>query len=194
MDFAPYQSSPPESTRALSPPIPSSKQQQYIPPAATSRASYEDPWAASRNTALPSPSAFIDNSRDNYYDDDNDDIEAIQQQPQQQQQRNARSWGRASNDGAYVFETSLKIRMDVEAALAYLLLPPVGGVALLIFEQKSDYVRFHAWQSCLAFSAIFVVHLIFSWSSAISWILFVADIGLILWLVFRAYRDAEALD
>lgn len=39
------------------------------------------------------------------------------------------------------FETSLPIRMDVEAALAYLLLPPAGGVFLLLTEHKSDYVR-----------------------------------------------------
>ena len=40
------------------------------------------------------------------------------------------------------FETSLPIRMDVEAMLAYLLLPPAGGVFLLLTEHKSDYVRY----------------------------------------------------
>lgn len=40
------------------------------------------------------------------------------------------------------FETSLPIRMDIEAALAYLLLPPAGGVFLLLTEHKSDYVRY----------------------------------------------------
>lgn len=39
------------------------------------------------------------------------------------------------------FETSLPIRLDYEAMMAYLLLPPVGGVLLLILEHKSDYVR-----------------------------------------------------
>lgn len=39
------------------------------------------------------------------------------------------------------FETSLPIRMDIEAALAYLLLPPAGGLVLLLLEHKSDYVR-----------------------------------------------------
>lgn len=39
------------------------------------------------------------------------------------------------------FETSLPIRLDYEACLAYLLLPPAGGVLLLMFERKSDYVR-----------------------------------------------------
>lgn len=75
------------------------------------------------------------------------------------------------------FETSLPIRMDVEAALAYLLLPPAGGVFLLLTEHKSDYVRyvmsfqlrsifkptmltlysrFHAWQSSMLFATLFV--------------------------------------
>lgn len=40
------------------------------------------------------------------------------------------------------FETSLPLRLDYEACLAYLLLPPVGGVLLLILEWKSDYVRY----------------------------------------------------
>jgi uncharacterized membrane protein len=40
------------------------------------------------------------------------------------------------------FETSLPIRMDFEAMLAYLLLPPAGGVFLLLVEHKSDYVRY----------------------------------------------------
>lgn len=47
------------------------------------------------------------------------------------------------------FETSLPIRMDVEAMLAYLLLPPAGGVFLLLTEHKSDYVRYVVWTSCL---------------------------------------------
>lgn len=41
-----------------------------------------------------------------------------------------------------LFETSLPLRLDHEAMLAYLLLPPAGGVLLLIMEHKSDYVRY----------------------------------------------------
>ncbi|KAG9729347.1 hypothetical protein KCU73_g12141, partial [Aureobasidium melanogenum] len=84
--------------------------------------------------------------------------------------------------------------MDIEACLPYLLLPPAGGVAMLIFERKSDYVRFHAWQSSLVFATLFVLHLLLSWSRFLSWLLFVGDLGLIVLLVFRAYRDAETLD
>jgi len=39
------------------------------------------------------------------------------------------------------FETSLPLRLDYEACLAYVLLPPAGGVLLLLLEWKSDYVR-----------------------------------------------------
>ncbi|KAF2814028.1 uncharacterized protein BDZ99DRAFT_459769 [Mytilinidion resinicola] len=84
--------------------------------------------------------------------------------------------------------------MDYEACLAYLLLPPVGGVLLLVLEHRSDYVRFHAWQSSLLFAFIFVIHIIFSWTSIISWLLFACDIALIGYLTFRAYKDAETLD
>jgi len=51
--------------------------------------------------------------------------------------------------------------------------------------------RFHAWQSSLVFAAAFVLHLVLSWSSFLSWVLFIADLGLICWLAFRAYKDGE---
>lgn len=112
------------------------------------------------------------------------------------------------------FDTSLGIRLDYEACLAYLAFPPLGPILLLVLERKSDYVRwvaagflksgqatanvsgtrFHAWQSSLLFTAIFVVHLLFSWSSFLSWVLFLGDIVLMVWLVMRAYRDADTLD
>lgn len=136
MNFAPYQSSPPESTRAFSPPLrsptaspnpnstrPGPQQQQQQQRALSS---IDDPWAAARGNALPSPSAFAERGYD--------DLEAGAQ-------TTSSSLGSRGADGYYVFETSLGIRMDIEAALAYLLVPPVGGVALLLFEHKSDYVR-----------------------------------------------------
>ena len=53
--------------------------------------------------------------------------------------------------------------------------------------------RFHAWQSSLLFSAIFVLHFIFSWSKILSWVIFVGDIFLIGYLTMRAYRDGKSL-
>ncbi|CDM28827.1 Tic20-like protein [Penicillium roqueforti FM164] len=92
------------------------------------------------------------------------------------------------------FETSLPIRMDIEAALAYLLLPPAGGVFLLLAEHRSDYVRFHAWQSSMLFATMFIIHLLFCWSSFLSWVLFIIDIALIGFLSMHAYRDVDTLD
>ncbi len=86
------------------------------------------------------------------------------------------------------------MRLDYEAMLAYLLLPPAGGVFLLIAEHKSDYVRFHAWQSSMLFSAIFVLHLILVWSRVLSWMLFTVDLVLIGFLAMHAYRDVETLE
>ncbi|KAJ4416384.1 hypothetical protein N0V85_002304 [Neurospora sp. IMI 360204] len=92
------------------------------------------------------------------------------------------------------FDTSLGLRLDYEACLAYLAVPPLGAILLLILERKSDFVRFHAWQSSLLFTALFVLHLLISWSSFLSWVLFLADLALVGWLVVNAYRDADTLD
>lgn len=40
------------------------------------------------------------------------------------------------------FDTSLGLRLDYEACLAYLAAPPLGAILLLILERKSDYVRY----------------------------------------------------
>ncbi|KAL1971200.1 hypothetical protein VTN77DRAFT_152 [Rasamsonia byssochlamydoides] len=92
------------------------------------------------------------------------------------------------------FETSLPLRVDYEAMLAYLLLPPAGGLFLLLVEHKSDYVRFHAWQSSMLFSTIFILHLLFAWSSVISWLMFIGDLFLIGFLSLHAYRDVDSLE
>lgn len=155
MNFAPYQSSPPESTRALSPPLRSPTASpkpgaNNLRPGNANRhissvADNNDPWAAARGAPLPSPSQFADRGYD--------DLESGQ---------NERSYfvnsggnnggagvglgvnaeGGGGGRGTDVFETSLGIRMEIEACLPYLLLPPAGGVALLLFEHKSDYVRY----------------------------------------------------
>ena len=54
--------------------------------------------------------------------------------------------------------------------------------------------RFHAWQSALLFTAIMIFHLVFSWSSFLSWFFFFGDLVLIALLAFKAYKDAEILD
>ncbi|KAI5360467.1 hypothetical protein Slin14017_G086420 [Septoria linicola] len=207
MNFAPYQSSPPESERAKSPPplrsppgSPGPHRQAAPSRNMSSVADREDPWAAARNQRLPSPSQYQDLD-----DDGEEDGEVTIGRGSRNPYYNDYIGGRALEGGGQtalggrggltsVYETSLGLNIGMEATLAYLLLPPAGGVVLLLFEHKSDYVRFHAWQSALLFSALFLIHIIFSWTSIISWMLFVCDILIIGYLAYGAWRYAETLD
>ncbi|MCJ1410159.1 hypothetical protein MMC19_004244 [Ptychographa xylographoides] len=169
MDFAPYQDTAPEQERALSPPPRRSSSRSPAPKSPPPPRSSTDPFAAS---ALPPPSHFGSDARGFG-------------------SGTAVEGGRPSVN---LFDTSLPMRLDYEAMLAYLLLPPVGGVFLLVMEHKSDYVRFHAWQSSMLFTVIFIIHLIFSFSAVMSWLFFVGDWALIGFLALHAYRDADTLD
>ncbi|KAI3331599.1 hypothetical protein HD806DRAFT_165083 [Xylariaceae sp. AK1471] len=195
MDFAPYQSSPPEHNRPFSPP-------------------------AGEGTA--SPRASLDNRRS--FSPSQRNFAASSPPPLQHPQPQ-RSWhagyaseegfgdgagpglsaaaggiglggggGYSHRDGVNEFDTSLGIRLDYEAVLAYIGLPPLGAIILLILEKQSDYVRFHAWQSSLVFTVLFVLHLLFSWSTFLSWVLVLGDLGLMGFLALHAYRDADTLD
>ncbi|KAF2398359.1 UPF0132 domain-containing protein [Trichodelitschia bisporula] len=161
-DFAPYQSAPPDYTRALSPPL---RSPNASPPVRGS--SPYTPVAATVSSA-----------------------------PGYQNQNQARppmpgAWG---DDDVDVYTTRLGLRLGVEAALAYLCFPPVGGIVLLVVEGRSDYVRFHAWQSTLVFGVLFVVHLLFSWSRLLGWLFFLFELMLAARLAWRAYTDAATLD
>lgn len=116
MDFAPYQDTAPEHERALSPPPRRSSSRSPIPKSPPPNRPSTDPFSSS---ALPPPSHFGSDGR---------------------------GVGGADVEGGRLnvnlFETSLPIRLDYEAMLAYLLLPPAGGVMLLVMEHKSDYVRY----------------------------------------------------
>lgn len=54
--------------------------------------------------------------------------------------------------------------------------------------------RFHSWQSGILFTAVFIIYLIFSWSTFLSWVVFLAALGLMGFLAMHAYRDADTLD
>ncbi|KAI5811617.1 hypothetical protein DFH27DRAFT_37633 [Peziza echinospora] len=184
MDFAPYQSSPPEASRQslniARPYSPQITTPPYLPPKPTlgpsststpplhnSNTPQYDPWGGSPNGGGGGGSGGFSGGLGGFG---------------------------AARETVDQFETSLPIRLDYEAMLAYILLPPAGGVLLLILEHKSDYVRFHAWQSSLLFTALAILHFILSFSSFLSYTLLLCDLGLIGWLTVRAYRDADTLD
>lgn len=122
MDFAPYQDQSPETNRTLS------------PPPVEGRRSFSPGKRRSFSPALPSP---VNAPR----------ASANPWAPINEGFGNGGFGGDGANNvetgraGLNEFETSLPIRLDYEACLAYLLLPPAGGVLLLVMERKSDYVR-----------------------------------------------------
>lgn len=131
MDFAPYQSSPPEHGRVASPDRGTSPR--------ISTDGGRRPFSPSMPNAARSPPPL--------------------QHPQPQRawaglEGQPTGWGGESGSstamgmpGAYPaaeiseFDTSLRLRLDYEACLAYVAFPPVGAIALLILERNSDYVR-----------------------------------------------------
>ncbi|KAK8112861.1 hypothetical protein PG984_013387 [Apiospora sp. TS-2023a] len=198
MDFAPYQSSPPEHNRPWSPP------RTTASPLASPRGSY-DYQRRPNNVASPPPlqhpqpqrqwSASLP-SADRYTNNASRGLEAGFGNSPAPVTTSAGGGGGYMSAGAGVseFDTSLGLRLDYEAAAAYLAIPPMGAIVLLILERSSDYVRFHAWQSSLLFTAMFILHLIFSWSTFLWWVLLLVDLGLMAFLALRAYRDADTLD
>ncbi|KAE8150560.1 hypothetical protein BDV25DRAFT_154173 [Aspergillus avenaceus] len=174
MNFAPYQDESPEVERAMSPALAETNRVKS-PPIRSPHGS--PPVSGLASNALPSPTQFGASTGATGFGNTGyaGDVESGR-------------W----NMGA--FDTSLPIRMDYEAMLAYLLLPPAGGVFLLLVEHKSDYVRFHAWQSSMLFTLMFILHLVFAWSSFVSWSLLLLDLFMIGFLSMHAYRDVDTLD
>ncbi|KAK7519543.1 uncharacterized protein IWZ02DRAFT_379799 [Phyllosticta citriasiana] len=198
-NFAPYQDVAPETARAFSPPLrvrspalssPRTSSQQTRPkpgPRAASAAANgvttpptTTTTTTTTGTTTTAGGLHYNNTTTGYFDN-----------PDQQSRPNQQQRGSADVD---LFETRLGWRMDVEACAAYVLLPPAGAVLLLVLEHRSDYVRFHAWQSALLFSFAFVLHVIFSWTAFVSYLLLLGDLAVMAWLTVRAYRDAETLD
>ncbi|KAI9229988.1 MAG: hypothetical protein DHS80DRAFT_29223 [Piptocephalis tieghemiana] len=92
------------------------------------------------------------------------------------------------------FETSLPLRVDLEAALSYSMLA-FSGVIMLILEQKNDYVRFHAWQSTILFVSLGLLQFILGWlSHTLAWIIVIFSFLLAAFLGFKAYQNGSSLD
>ncbi|PNP59566.1 hypothetical protein THARTR1_00739 [Trichoderma harzianum] len=174
MDFAPYQSSPPEHARSpMSSPRASAdiSRRPFSPSAIASSARSPPPlqhpqpqraWSGDLDGAASAHGALSGSGLWGFGGG------------------SGSAGGGTPLPGAYPaeiseFDTSLGLRLDYEACLAYLAFPPVGASALL-------------------FTAVMVFHVLLSWSSFLSWLIFIADLVLIGFLSFKAYQDAEILD
>lgn len=144
MDFAPYQSSPPEAARSpISSPRASADlaRRPFSPSAIASVARSPPPlqhpqpqraWSGDLDGAASSHGALGASGAGGLWGFGN----------------GGSGSGSSPMPGAYPvaeiseFDTSLGLRLDYEACLAYLAFPPVGAVILLILERNSDYVRY----------------------------------------------------
>ena len=144
MDFSPYQSSPPEHGRVTSPDYNQSR---------SPRASLDTAIAGRGTQSQSSGRPFSPSSSH----PTNAKSPPPLQHPQPQRgwsgfDGQASSWngdgGERNVPGSFPtvevseFDTSLGLRLDYEACLAYLVVPPLGAIVLLIFERNSDYVRY----------------------------------------------------
>ncbi|KAJ2801932.1 hypothetical protein H4R20_003479 [Coemansia guatemalensis] len=92
------------------------------------------------------------------------------------------------------YETSLSLRYDVEAAMAYVL-GMFSGALLLVLEKKNDYVRFHAWQSSLLSAAAFVVLFLTALiSNLLYWLTLLATIAALGYMARRAFLDGAVFE
>lgn len=124
MNFAPYQETP-EAARALSPPLTSPNRRSFSPfngrTPSPIKANKSSPWQAA------------------YYPIENVEDEGNGSAAGSRRGEGDVEAGRKARLSE--FETSVPLRLDYEACLAYVALPPLGPALLLVVERKSDYVR-----------------------------------------------------
>jgi hypothetical protein len=140
-NFAPYQDVAPDVTRSLSPPPMSPPPKSPSPRVPTIQ---HQNFSQARAISPPTSPSY-QNSQDYLNFPSNDNAQG------------SFSGGRDAADGPFwssrsgidLYETSLGMRLDWEACLAYLGLPPAGAALLLMFEHRSDYVRYAQLQGDL---------------------------------------------
>ncbi|KAK9461286.1 uncharacterized protein V1516DRAFT_675548 [Lipomyces oligophaga] len=170
MDFAPYQSEEPSASRTGGPPS------NYAPSGFGPGVSNTSPPPPPSYSPSPSAGNYAGSSS---YAGPSTSYEPPTEDP------NAATVNQ--------YETNMPLRLDYECVIAYLLLPPVGSVILLIFETKNDFVRFHAWQASLLFTPLFIIYIILSFSTVLSFIILAVYIVSALFLSYRVFKDSTNL-
>lgn len=80
-------------------------------------------------------------------------------------------------------ETSTGLQQNVAGVLCYVL-GWVSGIVMLILEPNNRFVKFHAFQSILAFGALTVFSMIFNWIPFLGLAVnvIVGIIGFVIWV------------
>lgn len=149
MDFAPYQSSPPEHGRTMSPAqtdgVTASPRTSY-----DARRSFSPAYQHRPSQVSPPPLQHPQPQRAWSGDGIRSPVGPVESIVGGYQIPSGGGGGMGDYFNALgaregmvsEFDTSLGLRLDYEACLAYLALPPIGPILLLILERKSDYVRY----------------------------------------------------
>lgn len=76
---------------------------------------------------------------------------------------------------------------NLKGAAAYIL-GFISGLALLILEKKSSYVRFHAAQSVVWFGFLFVLSIVLVLLSPIIWLVVLGSWFFLMWKAFNGEK------
>lgn len=81
-------------------------------------------------------------------------------------------------------ESSTGMSANVAGLLCYVL-GWVTGIIFVVLEQKSTFVKFHAWQSIMTFGVLSVASLILVWIPFVGWIFgtLIGILSFILWII-----------
>jgi uncharacterized membrane protein len=81
-------------------------------------------------------------------------------------------------------ESSTGLSANVAGLLCYVL-AWVTGIVFVVLEKKSNFVKFHAWQSIMTFGVLTVAQLILGWIPFVGWVLsiLIGILMFVLWLI-----------
>ena len=81
-------------------------------------------------------------------------------------------------------ESSTGLSANVAGLLCYVL-GWITGIIFIVLEKKSTFVKFHAWQSIMAFGVLTVAQLVVGWIPFVGWILsiLIGILMFVLWLI-----------
>lgn len=95
-------------------------------------------------------------------------------------------------DDGVGYETSIPLHPKLLAPLGYLL-PVIGGLVIVVLERRNTYVRLHAWQAILVWLVVYLSSLFLFWVPFIPWLIHIAGLVMMVFCMFRAWKDAETL-
>jgi len=81
-------------------------------------------------------------------------------------------------------QTSIGLQPNIAGLLCYVA-GWITGIIFLVIEKKSQFVKFHAWQSIMTFAVLNVAYLIFFRIPVIGWVItwIISILSFVLWII-----------